>query len=372
MGKSRRCTGCRTLLSDHAFGKHGKTCTGPESVATVSAMADETDPPSRSTQVADGPTESIEATLASLVGAVNSLTTGLQAVQADNQQLRALLTKQSPINDQIPVSSSNAGGAAASGITLPELRAMQDLSQKADQRVAQLGLVESSDSESEHDEVEPSTRVRVKDKSASTGGKSLKSGKESEITTTVLYPQLWPHSFLSPTNARRDIKYDELTLEEFVAGYGQILQSPDIVENERSARLKHLVSLMYFAQQYDWQAVLSFHGAVLLEIERGLLQWGDSLFHLESRTLYGHPKTTKSSTSGGSSTSSNSSAVLYCRDFQRQQCSFQQAHYGYLRGERKWLRHICSDCWLQSRKQEQHRAGSSECTFSNASSEAKN
>ena len=161
MGKSRRCTGCRTLLSDHAFGKHGKTCTGPESVAAVSAMADETDPPSRSTQVADGPTESIEATLASLVGAVNSLTTGLQAVQADNQQLRALLTKQSPINDQIPVSSSNAGGAAASGITLPELRAMQDLSQKADQRVAQLGLVESSDSESEHDEVEPSTRVRV-------------------------------------------------------------------------------------------------------------------------------------------------------------------------------------------------------------------
>ena len=132
----------------------------------------------------------------------------------------------------------------------------------------------------------------------------MKSGKESKITTTVLYPQLWPHSFLSLTNARRDIKYDELTLEEFVAGYGQILQSPDIVEIERSARLKHLVSLMYFAQQYEWQAALSFHRAVLLEIERGLLKWGDSLFHLESRTLYGHPKAPPSSTSGGSSTSS--------------------------------------------------------------------
>ena len=137
--------------------------------------------------------------------------------------------------------------------------------------------------------------------------------------TTVLYPQLWPHSFLSLTNASRDIKYDDLTLEEFVAGYGQILQSPDITELERSARLKHLVSLMYFAQQYEWQAVLSSHGAVLLEIERGLFKWGDSLFHLESRTLYGHPKTPKSSTSGGSSTSST--IALYCRDFQRQQCS---------------------------------------------------
>ena len=42
---------------------------------------------------------------------------------------------------------------------------------------------------------------------------------------------------------------------------------------------------MYFSQLYDWQAVLSFHGAVLLEIERGLLKWEDLFLHLESRTL---------------------------------------------------------------------------------------
>ena len=192
---------------------------------------------------------------------------------------------------------------------------MQVLSQQADRRVAQLGLADSSASDSDHDEVESPAHVRAKDTSASNGGgKSLKSGKESKITTTVLYPQLWPHSFLSLTNARRDIKYDDLTLEEFVAGHGQILQS-DVPEMERSARLKHLVSLMYFAQQYEWQAALSFHGAILLEIERGLLKWGDSLFHLESRTLYGHPKMPKSSISGGSSTSSTT--VLYSRDFQR-------------------------------------------------------
>ena len=172
-----------------------------------------------------------------------------------------------------------------------------------------------------------------------------KSAKDSRITTTVLYSQLWLHSFLSLTNARRDIKYDDLTLEEFVAGYGQVLQSPDIAEMERSARLKHLVSLMYFVQQYEWQAVLIFHGAVLLEIERDLLKWGDSLFHLESRTLYGHYKTPKSSTSGGSSTSSNT--VLYCRDFQRQQCSFNQAHYSYLTARESGCG-ICSDCWEQS------------------------
>ena len=138
---------------------------------------------------------------------------------------------------------------------------------------------------------------------------------------------------------------------------------------ERSAQLEHLVSLMYFAQQYEWQAVLSFHAPVILEIKRDLLKWGNSLFHLESSTLYGHPKMPKSSTSGGSSTSSTT--VLYCQHFQRQQCSFNQAHYGYLRGKRKWLQHICSDCWVQSRKQEHHHTGSSECTFASASSETK-
>ena len=117
----------------------------------------------------------------------------------------------------------------ASGVTLPELRAMHDLTQQADRCVAQLGLADSSDSDLDPDEVEPTAYVRTKDKIASNGGgNSSKSGKESRITTTVLYPQLWSHSFLSLTNARRDIKYDDLTLEEFGAGYGQILQPPTL------------------------------------------------------------------------------------------------------------------------------------------------
>ena len=259
MGKTRHCAGCKTPLSEKTFKKQGKSCSGPEPFPDVSVVEEGTAFPSQPLE--DEPQETIEATLASLLGAVKSLTTGLKEVKADNQQLRALLTNQSLLKE-VPVPSMSTGGVTASGVTLPELRAMQDLSQQADRRVAQLGLADSSASDSDHDEVEPPAHVRAKDISASNGGgKSLKSGKESKITTTVLYPQLWPHSFLSLTNARRDIKYDDLTLEEFVAGYGQILQSPDITEMERSARPKHLVSLMYFAQQYEWQAVLSFHGA---------------------------------------------------------------------------------------------------------------
>ena len=258
MGKTRRCTGCKTPLSEHTFGKPGKSFSGPEPFPDVSVVDKDTAFPSQS--IEDEPQETIKATLASLLGAVKSLTTGLKEVQADNQQLRALLTNQSLLKE-VPVPSMSTGGATASGVTLPELRAMQDLSQQADRRIAQLGLADSSASDSDHDEVEPPAHVRAKDSSASHGGgRSLKSGKESKITTTVLYPQLWPHSFLILTNARHDIKYDDLTLEEFVAGYGQILQSPDLLEMEHSARLKHLVSLVYLPSSTNGKPYSVFTG----------------------------------------------------------------------------------------------------------------
>jgi len=58
----------------------------------------------------------------------------------------------------------------ASGVTLLEFLAMQDLSQQADRRVAQLGLVDSSETDSDHDDVEASACVRTKEKSPSNGG----------------------------------------------------------------------------------------------------------------------------------------------------------------------------------------------------------
>ena len=126
MGKTRRCTGCKTPLSEHTFGKPGKSCSGPEQFPDVSVVEEDTAFPSQ--PIEDEPQETTEATLASLLGAVKSLTTGLKEVQADNQQLRALLTNQSPIKE-VPVPSTSTGGATASGVTLPELRAMQGLSQ---------------------------------------------------------------------------------------------------------------------------------------------------------------------------------------------------------------------------------------------------
>ena len=164
---------------------------------------------------------------------------------------------------------------------------MTDLAKTVDRRVERLNLLPSNDSGTD-DEGDNLKQSAVESSPPSRPGK-LKSGREAKASSDVLYPQRWPHSFLCLTRAQREVKYEELTLAEFGAGYVQIFLCKDISHLERTAREKHLVSLMYFAQQCKWSAVLNFHGSVLLEIERGLVTWGDPFLHLESRTLYGHP-----------------------------------------------------------------------------------
>lgn len=153
----------------------------------------------------------------------------------------------------------------------------------------------------------------------------------AKIATHVVGQQLWPHSELSMGYVSKNVSYDELTLEEFVAGHSAILLLPQVSSHERQHRTEHLGALMYLASVYEWPAVRSFHAAVLLEIERGRLNWGDSFLHLENRTLAGSHKKVKDQKHPAPSTST---AVLFCREYQKGSCSHSKDHYAMLKGER--------------------------------------
>jgi len=156
----------------------------------------------------------------------------------------------------------------------------------------------------------------------------------------------------------KNVTYDELTIEEFVAGYSAILLLPQITSHERKHRTEHLGALMYLASIYEWSAVRSFHAAVLLEIERGRLNWGDSFLHLENRTLAGSHKKTKDQKRPAPSTST---AVLFCREYQKGSCSHSKDHYALLKGEKKWLCHICAGCWVKDKVKRMHSEYSDDC-----------
>ena len=94
---------------------------------------------------------------------------------------------------------------------------------------------------------------------------TLKSGKDSKITSRVLSPQLWPHSHLSLLHISKEKKYDDLLLAEFAAGYAAMLQHPTLSPSELCTRIDHFAALMYLATQYTWSSVRDLHAAVLFE-----------------------------------------------------------------------------------------------------------
>ncbi|EDO31225.1 predicted protein [Nematostella vectensis] len=235
----------RPVFGDAYKGKH---CDGPGGVPEIRGNS----------------TTRNDELLNSLAAAVQTLTAEVQSLKADNASSRQ--SHSLPPSDVASSSrsSKDVSPRRATTVTLPELRAMDDLADAADRRVAHVLPIASSESD-----------------------------EEADMGALASSPLRKPNK------------------AEFVAGYAQILQLREISSFERAERHKHLVTLMYHAQLYEWETVLAFHGAVLLEIERGLLKWGDSFSHLESRTLHGQllspPK--KQSYSSGPTLFCN---ILFC------------------------------------------------------------
>ena len=70
-----------------------------------------------------------------------------------------------------------------------------------------------------------------------------------------------------------------------LAGYTTIMER--VSASEKEFRLAHLKDIMYFATQYEWENVLTFHSACLFEIECGRRRWGDAFLDLVPTTLAG-------------------------------------------------------------------------------------
>ena len=115
-------------------------------------------------------------------------------------------------------------------------------------------------------------------RSKKSGKASRRSGKDKKISSNVKFPQQWPHSNLSLHFVSKNKKYDDLSIEEFCAGYATIITNSKS-NTEQKHRITHLKDLMYLATKYRWDCVLSFHAACLLEIERATCAGGIHFSH---------------------------------------------------------------------------------------------
>ena len=188
------------------------------------------------------------------------------------------------------------------------------------------------------------------------------------MTSRVKYPQEWPHSNLSLHFISDKKKYEDLSIEEFCAGYATIVEN--IKDRKlKKYRIQHLKELMYLATRYNWTCVLNYHAACLLEIERGYLQWGDSFQSLQITTLAGGflPQHAVGGQTGSAQRNriknNGDGPIMFCRGYQRGACTETDDHFGDYNGNQRFLRHICATCWLNQRKKAPHPENSEDCPF---------
>ena len=137
-------------------------------------------------------------------------------------------------------------------------------------------------------------------------------------------------------------KFKDLSTAEFVYGYLDILSSE--TPAKQALMQQHLMSLMRLASKYHWDAVLSFHAAVLDRIEAGLANWGDDFSEIErfniteSHRLPAKPPTASNNNTYSSATSSNRQRN-YCREWNRTGSCSNSSH-------QQGVEHICAYCKL--------------------------
>lgn len=281
----------------------------------------------------------------------------------EKARLRARLDKLRAKNKALAKGANQSDVSESSkAVTSLGLRSFDSLARDVEKQMGKMGLSEHkpTESDSDSDTSSPEEEEDHRHHSRRRRGKKLQSGKTAKVVSRVVRPQLWPQSELSLSYVSKDVRYDDLSIEEFVAGYSSILSLTKISPTERQARIEHLTQLMYLASVYEWSAVRAFHAAVLMEIERGRLNWGDSFTSLEIRAMAG---CTKRVTSAAVSKESKRNApnILFCREFQRGTCPHNKDHYALVKGERKWLCHICANCWIKEKAKKFHSEFSTEC-----------
>ena len=107
----------------------------------------------------------------------------------------------------------------------------------------------------------------------------------SEICRLSIVPSTWPHTALQYEYVSESVEFMSLDIKMFVAGEIEIVMGTQTPSAEKAGQLKLLRKLMYFANIYEWSALLRFYAAWVRKIEVGLSTWFDEPSEIETPML---------------------------------------------------------------------------------------
>ena len=99
-------------------------------------------------------------------------------------------------------------------------------------------------------------------------GTKLKSLRGGSVEVLVLNRVKWPHEYVLSGNSKERISYDQLSVTQWVAGFGRIMKEEKNSEINDSM-LDYLVALFDDANDFSWDATKASHAVLLCRMEQG-------------------------------------------------------------------------------------------------------
>ena len=216
----------------------------------------------------------------------------------------------------------------------------------------------STDTSSSDEEILRLKRKQKKKKVTEENKRKSKS-KINEIRT------LWAHEEIVEDIGGREIRFNDLTFRQYIAGELEIITEASIGADEREARLRLMKKMAYLLGGYEWRQIREIYGYIATRIERGLLSWesrmGEEIqWALQKKVGATQNEGKKISKNIQSRIPGGVERIWYCPSYQRANCNKASGHEETVNGRKVNVQHICARCYTRDKKREEH--PESQCT----------
>ena len=99
-------------------------------------------------------------------------------------------------------------------------------------------------------------------------GTKVKSLRGGPVEVLVPNRVKWPHEYVLSGNSKERISYDQLSITQWMAGFGRIMKEETNSEIKDSM-LDYLISLLDDANAFSWDAAKASHAVLLCRMEQG-------------------------------------------------------------------------------------------------------
>ena len=187
--------------------------------------------------------------------------------------------------------------------------------------------------------------------------KKLKTGMLAQPSDNIKSVAVWPHYNLQYEYASKPLQFLQLSFKQYIAGESRTVMSCSDTMEVRG-RLNLMFRLAHLKQKgYPWECLRGLYAAVVRGIEMHETSWAGDWRHIEEMVIDVLDRNIPFKLKG-----KKGGEVWYCREFNRVEgCELQPPHEAQIGKKKRWVKHICAQCWFKEQVPRYHSENDDRC-----------